>query len=482
MICKNCNQELPEYGNFCPYCGAARQEDTAAAPAAELTAQIPENLPEEAAVQPKKRTLKPWQWVLVAVGGLVVLAALVYGALSLAGIDLFGGQQSDEPGQSGEQDAPSGESEGEPANDSDSETSYSAEDAVLVENSRQVVASMGGKELTVGELQMHYQSAFYNFYSQNYYYISYLGLDLEQPLDKQYVPAGEGEEPMTWQQYFVEAALDNWRSYVLLELAAEAEGFQMDPQLQAALDDMDANAQQMATAYGYETVDQWLLGEIGAGVTLADYARYNQAYYLGTDYLNNFYEVNAPAMEEIEAYYAENEDVFVENGVTKDLGLNSTVRHILIQPTGGTTDESGTTTYSEDEWAAAKAEAERILQEWQTGGATEEKFAELANTYSDDGGSNTTGGLYENVNVDANYVANFENWAIDSARVSGDTEIVETEFGYHIMYFVEGEPYWAVIAGDQLIADLVKEMLQKNMDLYPMQIHYEKILVGEIKL
>ena len=30
----------------------------------------------------------------------------------------------------------------------------------------------------------------------------------------------------------------------------------------------------------------------------------------------------------------------------------------------------------------------------------------------------------------------FENWCFDASRATGDTGIVETEYGYHVMYFV----------------------------------------------
>jgi hypothetical protein len=36
--------------------------------------------------------------------------------------------------------------------------------------------------------------------------------------------------------------------------------------------------------------------------------------------------------------------------------------------------------------------------------------------------------------VDSNYVENFLNWAMD-AHKDGDTGIVETEYGYHIMFY-----------------------------------------------
>ena len=113
------------------------------------------------------------------------------------------------------------------------------------------------------------------------------------------------------------------------------------------------------------------------------------------------------------------------------------VRHILVTPehthAEGETHADGET-YSEGELAIAKATAEEILAQWQSGDATEESFAALANEKSADG-DGTTGGLYENV-YPGQMVANFEDWTYDAARKAGDTGIVESDYGYHVMYFV----------------------------------------------
>ena len=114
--------------------------------------------------------------------------------------------------------------------------------------------------------------------------------------------------------------------------------------------------------------------------------------------------------------------------------LLQNVRHILAKFEGGTTDDNGTTTYSDEEKAAAKETAEQILADWKAGEATEESFAALANEKSDDG-DGTTGGLYENV-YPGQMVTNFNDWLFDESRASGDTDVVETEYGYHVMYYV----------------------------------------------
>ena len=114
------------------------------------------------------------------------------------------------------------------------------------------------------------------------------------------------------------------------------------------------------------------------------------------------------------------------------------VRHILVKPAHPTDEaedaHTDDETYSAEEWAAAKATAEEIYNQWKSGEATEDSFAALANEKSDDG-DGTTGGLYQNV-TPGQMVQAFNDWCFDSSRKSGDTGIVETQYGYHVMYFV----------------------------------------------
>ncbi len=125
------------------------------------------------------------------------------------------------------------------------------------------------------------------------------------------------------------------------------------------------------------------------------------------------------------------------------------VRHILIKVDSSSLDENSET-YDADLAAlkeTKKAEADKILQEWKDGAATEEFFAELADKYSEDGAE---GGLYKQV-YHNQMVAGFNDWIFDNARQSGDTAVVETTYGYHVMYFVSTDlPYWQVQVQDAL--------------------------------
>jgi parvulin-like peptidyl-prolyl isomerase len=61
----------------------------------------------------------------------------------------------------------------------------------------------------------------------------------------------------------------------------------------------------------------------------------------------------------------------------------------------------------------------------------------MAKDNSEDGNA-SSGGLYTGVYM-GQMVESFQNWCFDEARQPGDHGIVETEYGYHIMYFVENE-------------------------------------------
>ena len=95
----------------------------------------------------------------------------------------------------------------------------------------------------------------------------------------------------------------------------------------------------------------------------------------------------------------------------------------------------------------AKEIAESYLKLYNDGEKTEESFAKLADLYSDDTSSTTAGGgeggKIDNITT-GKTVKPFEDWAFSADRKAGDVEIVESSFGYHIMYFVSrGDyPFW----------------------------------------
>ena len=124
----------------------------------------------------------------------------------------------------------------------------------------------------------------------------------------------------------------------------------------------------------------------------------------------------------------------------KDTSVSSSdVRHILVKFETETDEDGKEIELTTAQKAEYKAEAQKILDEYKKN-PTVENFAELTKKYTDDvdsEGNPNSNGLYENVADDGQYVEAFTNWAVDSSRKPGDTGIVETEYGYHVMYYVE---------------------------------------------
>lgn len=126
----------------------------------------------------------------------------------------------------------------------------------------------------------------------------------------------------------------------------------------------------------------------------------------------------------------------------------ATVRHILV----AAEQDEGASEPTEDQYAAAKTKAEELLEQWKSGPATQESFAELAKANSADTGSAADGGLITDIYSGSGYVSTFTDWALDAARRPGDTGIVQNTGssvkGWHIMYFVgrDGDPVWKLTA------------------------------------
>ncbi len=163
-----------------------------------------------------------------------------------------------------------------------------------------------------------------------------------------------------------------------------------------------------------------------------------------------------------------------------------TARHILFQ----TKDQNSGNDLSEEEIAKKKTQAEDVLKKFNEGDKTEDSFAALANEYNEDTGSSSNGGLYEHI-YPGQMVTEFNDWVFDANRKAGDVELVETDYGYHIIYFVakDGKDYYdSAIRSSKANKDIETETkaLQEGKDyvvgLGPRRMNYaEKRVLKKIK-
>ncbi len=417
--------------------------------------------------------------------------------------------------------------------------------------------TIDGKDYSVAQANYYYSAAYMSFYNSYADYMNYgLFFDPNESLDDQ-----EYSEGMSWRDYFRDAAVQNMAQIQMFCDEAEAAGFTLSEEDQAAYDEQMEALSTNWSSLGYESLQQFINLNYGKGVTedmirqetyrgmlAAAYAEsigesfeyapaQLDAHYADVadqydviDYA--VYSIAAPAEEEASdetadetadetepadeaepteepeeaetpaepavdadavleaidgtdeetfaAYVSENFDgaeitsttlpgsslsadysqflldsareagdadvTVAEDGTTyivmflgrdKNDYKMASFRHILINAE----DADGDGTYSDEEIQAAADEAQSVYEEWQAGDATEDSFAELANERSDDGGSNTTGGLYENVYKNQ-MVPPINDWLFEDGRKAGDTTVVsydgQAEGGYtgtHVVYF-----------------------------------------------
>ena len=457
MECKFCGAQMDEEHKFCPFCGRSQDEQEQVEQVCEqddpctCDEEILEQNPGENAQKPKKNT---WVLVTAIAGAVIALAALAVVLLVAMGVDL-------KPR----------------ANDIHKLDSYTFSDEKAAKEADTVVATLADKKLTNGQLQIYYRMQVIDFL--NYYnsYLSTLGLDVAKPLNEQ---TCYYDKTMTWEQYFLNVSIQTWQNYQTLGVLAEQSGFAISEELASQLEKLPEDLDAQAKEDGYESAQAMLQELVGTGCTMDAYMEYITLAYTANEFYAQEYERLMPNQADVEAYFTEKEATFKEQGIEKDGKLISDVRHILICPEA--TGEGEEATLGDAEWAACLAKAEEVLNTWKAGEATEKSFADLAVEHTEDAGSQTTGGLYQNVTPTSNYVAEFLNWSIDSARKTGDTGIVKTQYGYHIMYFVKGEPYWLYSARNTLISERTDALINDGKAQFPMDITFKKICMPALKL
>ena len=266
-----------------------------------------------------------------------------------------------------------------------------------------VVGKFNGHELSNQEFIYYYWDVFYNLYN-TYGTQFYSYIDMATPFDQQTMDGTQ-----TWHQYLSSMAVYTWHQTKLLCEDASANGFTLSAEdeeyLRTNIDQLDT----YAAENGYASADAYVQNLFDPCTDVASYEAYNRDMLLASAYADHLYNTTYTEVYDPDAQV--------------DYCVN--VRHILIQAEDASNAES---------MAAAKTQAEELYAQWQAD-PTEDNFINMAGTYTQDPGSQSTGGLYEDI-YPGQMVTNFNDWCFDENRQPGDHGIVETEYGYHIMYFV----------------------------------------------
>ena len=459
MKCKKCNAPLEAGVNVCPACGEV-------------------NTPAAA----KGIVLTPGKLVAVVAAVVLLTAAVVALIMTGMGYSFTAGKQpvateplaADDGTVQAEATIPA---DGNP-DDVTCKGTYTVSDEQIAADVDNIVATVGDRNLTNGELQIYYWLEVQSFLSNYGTYASYLGLDYTQPLDTQVCTFSE--TTMTWQQYFLDAALADWHNYAALAEEAEANGYEMDQEYVDMIASLPETLATDAALQGFESAEEYLAYNVGMGSTVADYQAYMNTYYQGFMYFQSKYDDMIPTDAEVEEYFAAHEEEYAAQGITREETLVD-IRHILVLPEGATVETIYTETFSEEAWAVGQKNADEILNRWLSGEKTEESFAALANETSVDPGSNTNGGLYTEVGT-GEMVEAFDAWCFDPSRKVGDYGIVRTELGFHVMYMSAIYPVWKTQAQSDLLSERGSSLIYEINDKYPMTVDYSMATLGFVDM
>lgn len=336
-----------------------------------------------------------------------------------------------------------------------------------------VIATLGDHTLTNSRLQVFYWTRVYDFLNQVGSYASLYGLDISQPMSEQVYDKTTGR---TWEQAFLAQALDDWKNYVLIGMEAKKNGHQLEEENQEYLDNLYEELEKVALENDIYSVEGFLTLNLCNGCTFEDYQYYMELFYNAQSYYNAMLEEIEVTDAEMETYFTENAEMLESDyGVTKDSGKLVDVRHILIMPEGATEETISEEEFDDEAWAYAEKTANEILNQWKAGEKTEESFAELAMEKTQDTASKEVGGLYGAITSETSLVEPFLDWCMDESRKVGDTGIIKTEYGYHIMYYSFGEEGWIVCSRNGVRGEKLDEMINDLREATETQFNYKKI-------
>lgn len=505
--CHYCGEEFDEELTVCPACGKEQPEnvpvpgeaeaspDTAQEAAAEVAVPVEaaqnasestpaadaQSAPEAAPVKKGVASASA-----IALGAaIVLLLAAILAVLILNGKDTAvqpealaseAATQTAESTEAAETTEATIPADGNP-DDVTCKGSYTVSDEEVKAANGEAVATAGDSTLTNGQLQILYWRSVQNFYAQYGTYAQYFGLDHTQSMDTQVCGVADG---LTWEQYFLQDALNNWTIFEAVAQQAREAGFQMSDENREQMNTMEEGLLETATNNGFTDITAMIARNFGAGATLEDYKSFWEMYFLSSDYYNEITGSFAPTTEEIAEYFNTHEAEYADNGLDKTTS-SVDVRHILILPEGATIETVTTEEFSDEAWAAGEQKAQEILDQWLSGDKTEDSFATLANENSADTGSNTNGGLYSGV-TKGQMVEAFNDWCFDSSRQVGDYGIVKTQYGYHIMYFCGSQLLWESQAESDLLAQLSNDFINNAVEAADVKIDYSAIKLGFVDM
>ena len=379
---------------------------------------------------------------------------------------------------------------------------YTVSGSAAADAADRVITTFGTQELTNAVLQIYYLDAIRTYQAAG----NETQPDYTTPLELQLCPLEDGA--LSWQHYFLQQAIANWQTVQILRSAAQEprpvteEAFKPNEtddlhgkyvakdlpvnnflyqdlpcytpnkMHQAYLDGLEAQMQDTASTLGYANLDSYAASVFSGLVSTEDLVQSASDYNFGYMYFTeSSYDISV-SDEDIAAYQKEHASDLPQEGYTVD------IRHILLIPEDSTIAKDGVVTAGSAQWETCRQEAEKLHTSWRQSFLTlkykEGNFARLANENSMDAGSQINGGSYHGIRP-GQLIDELDDWCFDPARQAGDTEIIRSPLGYHIMFFCARHDNSAEAVNEALVKERLLEQVEQRRSKTGSKISYNSV-------
>jgi len=289
---------------------------------------------------------------------------------------------------------------------------------VIQKNATAVI--IGNEKYTAAQANFYYNQTYQTFLNENYYFLSYMGLDPNVSLKEQaYYGAQDGT---TWHDFFLTQSMQQMTLIHALNEKAEAEGFTWTEKLQSDFDTAIELLKENVQASGYySSFDQYLTTTYGGTTTEKLFIQETKASMLAEAYAAAYSETLSYGEEVFEELYAASPKNYDQ------------VAYECLRFSGyvSTTDEAGNTVEVTEEMKAqamadAKANADAVYAAFESGKSLSDLAAEYPDAYHTVSG----GTAYYGGDI-------LGDWLFDDARKAGDTALLEdtATSAYYVVRF-----------------------------------------------
>ena len=295
-------------------------------------------------------------------------------------------------------------------------------------------ATVGSHKLTPAMVN-YYANEAYTSFSSSYGSYASMFFDANTPLSKQYV---DDDKQQSWYDYFVEQGLQTAAKNYAVYDEAVANGFTLTEEQESAFQSQIDTLSSYAALYGYSNTDAFLVARFGTGSSLKSYEQYLRVSAVAQYYAASLNDARTYSTEQIAAEYAENANDY--DGVTYRSFYFAKSNYAAENESGEELTEEQQKEQSALQMAAAKADADAMLAAI----SDEQSFADQALIYAPEDSKSKYEENTATLSSDKLYSAcpsDIAEWLFDTARAEGDTDCIETEGGYYVVYFISRDTH-----------------------------------------